>query len=145
MLMTTLDARHPVIAAALVLHEADPEEIQAILDRNGPEIAFDAKAGSPDLPLVRCATERCWVRWTQGITLTFYLTSPDFRRRGEGYPLQMIETQGLEIPESVLATLPGRLVTDLVELPGAGDLRIADARSGVSGPVFTLQPHYEIR
>lgn len=132
-----VDARHPIIAHALRLHGVEPEDVQKQMG-HGLTFEFDQKAGRPDIPFVLIGDDRAWVRWKREADVIFYLTPTTFTRRGETRPAQSLEIAGMQLPETVIDSLVGRSVRELVEMAGSDNLRIENLKNGVSRVVAVL-------
>lgn len=144
MIMTTLDLRHPVIAAGLAAHGMDAAELNAIVLRDGVSFDFGDKAGRTGLPIVHVGPDRCWAGWNGASPAIFRLSSPTWLRRGEARPLQQIAMPSTELPPSVTITLPGRPLSELVAVPGGEAMTIVHAVQGIEGLVVTLEAFYRI-
>lgn len=142
-LMTTLDLRHPIISAALAHHGVDPVELNDLVLRDGISFDYGDKAGI-DIPHVHVGPDRCWVKWGRPRRIQFYLSSPTWVRRGEVRPLQQVTVAGVEFPPSVVSSLAGRSLLELIDMPGHSDMVIAHAEMGLDGLIATLMPYYHI-
>lgn len=105
----------PVIADAMRRHGVNPDTVIWGVDDGRPVIRLNG----PGLPGVRVDANYSYVRWWRAgqVQPTTYVVD------GDGSKLRV----GMDMTDSMLASLPGRPLASLVCLPGDPGMTIAEA------------------
>lgn len=138
------DPRHPIVRAALARHGATPEDILSHPEWGSDMTIWHNRGNAGDRPSVASAKDciRVHMPCADGREVAFYQYE-NLETGRDTFWRHDLELKGMHVPDTVMASMAGRVLDEIVKVPGGSGLHVIEAHDAPTGCILRLKPPEE--